>query len=78
MVLTIRIICIVGKINIPLPKIKEGHECGFIHMVGHEREQFTRFLYLMGNRHNRWLNYIPIDVNTPKDILYYLHSCVKK
>ena len=38
MVLTIRIICIVGKINIPLPKIKEGHEWGFIMMAEPERE----------------------------------------
>ena len=38
MVLTIRIICLVGKINIPLPTSKEGHECGVIPMAEPERE----------------------------------------
>ena len=38
MVITIRIICLVGKIIIHLPKIKEGHECGVISMVEPERE----------------------------------------
>ena len=77
MVLTIRIICLVGKINIPLPTSKEGHECGFIPMDEPEREQFGRFLCLLGSRQNRWLNYILIDVKTLEDILSYLDSCVK-
>ena len=38
MVLTIRIICLVGKINMPLPTSKEGHECGVIPMSDPERE----------------------------------------
>ena len=78
MVITIRIICLVGKINIPLPTSKEGHECGVISMDGLEREQFGRFLCLLGSRQNRWLNSIMIDVKTPEDILYYLDSCVKE
>ena len=78
MVLTIRIICIVGKINIPLPTSKEVHERGVILMVDPEREQFGRFLYLLGRRHNIWLNSILIDVKNPEDILYYLHSCDKE
>ena len=77
MVLTIRIICLVGKINKPLPTSKEGNEWGVI-MMAHEpeREQFGRFLCLLGSRHNRWLNSIMIDVNTLEDIIYYLHSYV--
>ena len=77
MVLTMRIICLVGKINIPLPTSKEGHECGVIPMVEPKIEQFGRFLCLLGSRHNRWLNYILTDVKTPEDILSYLHSCDK-
>ena len=76
-ILTMRIICLVGKINMPLPTSKEGHECGVIMMVEPGREQFERFLYLLGSRQNRWLNYILIDVKTPEDILSYLDSCVK-
>ena len=78
MVLTIRIICIVGKINMPLHSSKEGHECGFILMVDPEREKFGRFLCLLGSRQNRWLNYIVIDVKNPEVILSYLDSCVKE
>ena len=37
-VLTIRIICLVGKISMSLPTRKEGHECGFILMVEPEIE----------------------------------------
>ena len=37
MVLTIRIICIVGKNNIPLPTSKGGHECGVILMADPEK-----------------------------------------
>ena len=37
MVLTIRIICLLGKINISLPTSKEVHECGFTPMVDPER-----------------------------------------
>ena len=77
MVLTIRIICLVGKINIPLPTSKEVHECGVILMGELEREWFGRFLCLLGSRQNRWLNYNLIDVKTPEDILYYLDSCFK-
>ena len=77
MVLTIRIMCLVGKINIPLPTSKEGHECGVIPMVEPEKEQFGRFLCLLGSRQNKWLNYILIDVKTPEDILLYLDSRVK-
>ena len=76
-VLTMRIICLVGKINMPLPTSKEGHECGVILMVEPRREQFERFLCLLESRQNRWLNYILIDVKTPEDILSYLDSCVK-
>ena len=61
----------------PLPTTKQGHECGVFLMVDPEREQFGRFLCLLGSRQNRWLNYILIDVKTPKDILTYLNSCVK-
>ena len=77
MLLMMRIICFVGKINIPLPTSKEGHECGVIPMVEPGREQFERFLCLLESRQNRWLDYIFIYVKTPKDILYYLDSCVK-
>ena len=78
MVLTIRlIISIIGKINIPLPASKEGHECGVILMVVPEREQFRRFLCLLGREQNKFLNSILIDVKTPEDILSYLDSCVK-
>ena len=56
-VLTMRIICLVGKINMPLPTSKEGHECGVILMVVLGREQFGRFLCLLGSRQNRWINY---------------------
>ena len=38
MVLTMRIICLVGKINMPLPTSKEGHECGVILMAEPGRE----------------------------------------
>ena len=38
MILTIRIICLIGKINMPLPTSKEGHECGFISMNEPGRE----------------------------------------
>ena len=38
MVITIRIICLVGKISIPLPTSKEGHECRVIQMVEPEKE----------------------------------------
>ena len=72
-----RIICLVEKINMPLPTGKEGHECGVILMADHEREQFGRFLCLLGSRKNKWLNSIMIDAKTPKDILSYLNSCVK-
>ena len=37
MVLTMRIICRVGKIDMPLPTSKEGHECGVIQMAEPER-----------------------------------------
>ena len=77
MVLTMRIICLVEKINMPLPTSKEGHECGVILMAEPERERFGRFLCLLRSRQNRWLNYILIDVKTPEDILSYLDSCVK-
>ena len=70
-VLTMRIICLVGKMNMPLPTSKEGHECGVILMAEPGREQFERFLCLLGSRQNRWLNSILIDVKTPGDILYY-------
>ena len=72
-----RIICLVGKINMPLPTSKERHECGVILMAEPAREQFERFLCLLRSRQNRWLNYILIDVKTHEDILYYLDSCVK-
>ena len=49
MVLTMRIICLVGKINISLLTSKEGHECGFISMYDPEREQFGMFLCLLGS-----------------------------
>ena len=78
MVLTMRINCLVGKINMPLPTSKEGHECGVIPMAETEREQFERFLCLLGRRQNRWLNYILIDVKTHEDILSYLNSFVKE
>ena len=78
MVLTMRIICLVGKINIPLPTSKEGHECGAILMADCEREQFGRFLCLLGSRQNKWLNSIPIDVKTHEDIINYLDSHVKE
>ena len=77
-VLTIRKICLVGKINMPLSTSKEGHECGVISMVEPEREQLRRFLCLLGSRQNRWLISIMIDARTPEDILYYLDSCVKE
>ena len=77
MVLTIRIIFLVGKINIPLPTSKEGHECRVILMAELKREQFGRFLCLLGSRQNRWINYIMIDVKTPEYILSYLDSCFK-
>ena len=57
MVLTMRIICLVGKINIPLPTSKEGHECGVILMAEPRGEQFGRFLCLLESRQNRWINY---------------------
>ena len=47
-------------------------------MVDPEREQFERFLCLLGRRQNRWLNYILMDVKTLEDILSYLDSCVKE
>ena len=62
----------------PLTKSKEGHESRVIQMGDPEREQFGRFLCLLGSEHNRWLNSIMIDVETTKDILYYLHACVKE
>ena len=77
MVLTMRIIFLVGKINMPLPTSKEGHDCGFITMAELGREKFGRFLCLLESRQNRWLDYILIDVKTPEDILSYLDSCVK-
>ena len=77
MVLTIRIICIVGNINIPLPTSKQGHECGVILMADPKSEQFRRFLCLLGSIQNRWINYIMIDVKTPEDTLSYLNSRVK-
>ena len=77
MVLTMRIICLVGKINMPLPTSKEGHECGVIPMAEIEREHFERLLCLLGSRQNKWFNYIMIYVKTPEDILSYLDSCVK-
>ena len=72
MVLIMRTICLVGKINMPLPTSKEGHECGVILMVEPGKEQFKRFLCLLESRQNIWLNYILIDVKTPEDILSYL------
>ena len=54
MVLTVRIICLVGKINIPLPTSKEGHECGVILMVEPKIEQVWRFLCILGSIQNRW------------------------
>ena len=78
MVLTIRIICLVGKIDMPLPTSKEGNDCEVIMMAEPKREQFRRFIFLLGSRHNRWLNSIMIDVKTPEDILSYLDSCVKE
>ena len=57
MVLTMRIIFLVGKINMPLPTSKEGHECGVILMVELGREQFRRFLCLLESRQNRWISY---------------------
>ena len=74
MVLTMRIICLVGKINMPLPTSKEVHECGVILMVGAGREQFERFLCLLEIRQKDGL---VINVKTPEDILSYLNSCVK-
>ena len=71
-VLTMRIICLVGKINMPLLTSKEGHECGVIMMADPGGEQFERFLCLLGSRQNRCLNSILIYVKTPEDILYYL------
>ena len=71
MVLTMRIICLVGKINMPLPTSKEGHECGVILMAEPGREQFERFLCLLESRQNRWLDYILIDVKTLEDILSF-------
>ena len=53
MVLTMRIVFLVGKINIPLPTSKEGHECGVILMAKPRREQFERFLCLLGSKQNR-------------------------
>ena len=38
MVLKMRVICLVWKINIPLPTSKDGHECGVIMMAEPERE----------------------------------------
>ena len=77
MVLTMRIICLVWKINMPLPKSKEIHECRVILMADPGREQFERFLFLLGRRQNRWINYILIDVKSLEYILSYLNSCVK-
>ena len=77
LVITMRIICLVGKFNMPLPTSKYGHECGVILMVAPGREQFGRFPCLLERRQNRWLNSIMIYVKTPKDILSYLNSCVK-
>ena len=57
MVLTMRIICLVGKINMPLPTSKEGHECGVILMAKPRREQFEMFLCLLESRQNRWIDY---------------------
>ena len=76
-VLTMRIIFLVGKINMSLPTSKKGHECGVIMMNEPGREQFERFRCLLESRQNRWLDYILIDVKTPEDILSYLDSCVK-
>ena len=78
MVLTMRIIFLVGKINMHLPKSKEGNECGVILMIETKREQFERFLCLLGSKQNRWINFILIDVKTPEYILYYLGPCVKE
>ena len=61
----------------PLPTSKEGHECGVNLMAEPRREQFKRFLCLLGSRQNMRLNSIQIDVKTPEDILSYLDSCVK-
>ena len=55
--ITMRIICLVGKINMPLPTSKEGHERWVILMAETEREQFERFLCLLVSRQNRWINY---------------------
>ena len=57
MVLTMRIICLVRKINMPLPRSKEGHECGVILMAEPKKEQFRRFLCLLERRQNIWINY---------------------
>ena len=79
MVLTIRIICLLsGKINMPLPTSKEGHECGVILMAEPERERFRRFLCLLRSIQNRWLNSIMIHVKIPEEILPYLDSCFKE
>ena len=64
MILTIRIIFLVWKINMPLPTIK-GHKCGVIPMDEPEIKHFGRFICLLGSRHKRWLSSIPIDVKTP-------------
>ena len=70
-------ICLEGKIIMPLPISNVEHECGVISMDDPEREQFGRFLCLLGSRQNKWLDSILIDVKTPEDILSYLDSCVK-
>ena len=51
MVLTMRIICLVGKINMRLPTSKEGHECGVILMAE------PGFICLLESRQNIWINY---------------------
>ena len=50
----------------------------FSHLHG-ERELLVSLAHeeQVESRQNRWLDYILIDVKTPKDILYYLDSHVK-
>ena len=47
-------------------------------MVEPKREQFGRFLCLLGSIQNIWLNSILIDVKILEDILSYLDSLVKE
>ena len=74
MVLTMRIICLVGKINMPLPTSKEGHECGVIQWLSLEENN-------SGGSYVSWkadkIDGLIIYVKTPKDILSYLNLCVK-